>query len=97
MLSYANVSRAITKIFLAQTFKSRGQKAVSPPQRECKGKSAGKGVTAPANEISYASIGSTNELIGLNYFFILFHLKLEKNFHKVQSVFVNKLLNGGFT
>ena len=54
-------------------------------------------MTTPANEISYASsIGSTNELLGSN-FFILFHLKLEKDFHKVWSVFVNKLLNGGFT
>ena len=34
-------------------------------------------MTAPANEISYASNGSTYELIGLN-FFILFRLKLEK-------------------
>ena len=96
MLSYADVSRAIPRIFLAQTFKSRGQKGVSPLQRECRANLQERvWRPRPMKYHMQVLVLLTNSFVRI--FFILFHLKLEKDFHKLWSVFVNKLLNGGFT
>ena len=96
MLSYANVSRAIPRIFLAQTFKSRGQKGALPLQRECRANLQERvWRPRPMKYHMQVLVLLINPLVRI--FFILFHLKLEKNFHKVWSVFVNKLSNGGFT